>query len=510
MTLSELQKQFEDKKFPIELPGHLIGLDWVKVNKGTRLKGSHNPNDGSSIASMEIDRGVIEKALDCANKSTKFQILDLDQRAKIVGDFRSRLADFQSLAIDIMRVETGLPRWEAALELDHALRYLEYMSTNASEVFEDLHRPARLGQFSQNVEFQPIGTVAAFLPFSTPLTHFALYFSASMLMGCPLVLFSSSQAVANSYLIASIIKDLNIPDNAVSVIFSNFEYYKLAISDQRVKAALYTGSREHCELIRRERRLGRQNILQSGGKNAVIVHSSADLDLAVKCVAFGALTGAGQRCSSTSRVFVYKPLMKEFREKLLEAFTSVKVGRTDIDSGDEPFMGPLYSKKAVDKYLRFQTMANRESTKTDLWGKALGLTPEGSFVAPSIHYIENFDNLQAYQSNVLFSPDVTLYPYDVLDTAIDHINTTDASYVVSFIGDADVFKDRRKLFLAPNLLVNQPTIEFDVALPLAGRLQSGHHRFHGPGLAIYLGYPQVIIEDSGVSGMVSEWPWPKL
>jgi acyl-CoA reductase-like NAD-dependent aldehyde dehydrogenase len=137
-------------------------------------------------------------------------------------------------------------------------------------------------------------------------------------------------------------------------------------------------------------------------------------------------------------------------------------------------------------------MANRESEKTLLWGRSMESMPHGNFVTPGIHHLTRFDNNSAYQGNVLFCPDVAVYDYDVLDTAIEQINTTDAAFAVSFIGDADALEERRHAFLAPNLLVNIPTVETEATLPLAGRLLSGHHRYHGPGVALYLCYPQVL------------------
>jgi acyl-CoA reductase-like NAD-dependent aldehyde dehydrogenase len=235
-------------------------------------------------------------------------------------------------------------------------------------------------------------------------------------------------------------------------------------------------------------------VLQSGGKNAVIVDSTADLKLAVHCVTEGALTTAGQRCTSTSRVFVNKSILEPFSAALVEAFKKVPTGRTDDPASKEtdPLMGPLYSSKALDKYLRFQTMAHRDAARTLLWGKTIEGAP-GFHVTPSVHYVTKFDNASAYQGNVLFAPDVAVYDFDTVDLAISQINTTDASFAVSFIGDPEILVKRRAQFLAPNLIVNGSTIETSATLPLAGRLQSGHHRYHGPGVAFYLCYPQILL-----------------
>jgi acyl-CoA reductase-like NAD-dependent aldehyde dehydrogenase len=362
------------------------------------------------------------------------------------------------------------------------------------------------------VEMLPIGVTAAYLPFSTPVTSFAFYFVGSVLAGCPLILTSSTHAALHALHFALLAREADLPASLLNVVFGNFNSFKQLITDRRVAAILYTGSREHCDAIRTESKLhvGRQVVLQSGGKNAVVVDASADLAQATKCVVYGALKSAGQRCTSTSRVFVHRTRGAEFREALVEAFKRVKVGRTDVEGepGREPFMGPLYSAKAVEKYLRFQTMANRESEKTLLWGKAYEAEPRGFFVTPSLHFLSRFDNNNAYQGNVLFSPDVAIYDYDDLDTAIEQLNTTDAAFAVAFVGDPATIAGKRHLFLAPNLLVNTPTVETEATLPLAGRLASGHHRFHGPGIALYLCYPQVLSSDPDAERLIREWRFP--
>jgi acyl-CoA reductase-like NAD-dependent aldehyde dehydrogenase len=513
MDLKAFAAQIAARSFPLAWPGQYIDGAWVAPRRGSLLKPSLNPNDGTKLIEVGPDKDAVNAALEAAFRAKKhIAETPIAERMEWLHRFRQLLSDYETAAVDLMRYEAGKPRWEAQADFDSALRYLEWVATKGEEVFDQLLQPARLGQDNATFKMLPIGVTAAYLPFSTPLTSFVFYFGATMLAGCPLILNSSSHALLPSLLYALTAQELDLPKSWLNVVFGNFNSFKQMFCDKRISAVLYTGSREHCDVIRLESRahLGRQVVLQSGGKNAVIVHSSADLDHAVKCVVYGALKTAGQRCTSTSRVFVYRSLMQDFNARLYAAFNKVSIGRTDLDEpGDGPLVGPLYSDKAVEKFLRFQTMANRESEKTLLWGKAIETLPKGNFVSPSLHYVTKFDDSSAYQGNVLFSPDVAIYDYDVLDTAIEQINTTDAAFAVSFIGDPDVLEARRHLFLAPNLLVNQPTAEMETTLPLAGRLQSGHHRYHGPGIALYLCYPQVLAHGGTAEAQIRDWPWPK-
>src|SRR5690606_16760312 len=145
----------------------------------------------------------------------------------------------------------------------------------------------------------------------------------------------------------------------------------------------------------------------------------------------GGFKGSGQLCTSTSQIFVHKSLQSELSEALVAKVQSLKIGRTD--SADENvFMGPMYSRKAVEKFLRYQTMAHREAKADLLWGKHLDAKTDMCLVAPGVHLMTNFDPSSSYQSNVLFCPDISLSEYEKLDDGVPFIFTTDAPYGASF------------------------------------------------------------------------------
>jgi acyl-CoA reductase-like NAD-dependent aldehyde dehydrogenase len=510
--LTQFVESLAGRQFPVEWPGNWIGKRWQLPKAGEARK-SLNPNTGELLCQVLSDRASIGQAIDFAEQSrAAISQVGLEARLNILRLLKQHLADHEASVKRCLQIEAGKPQWEATSDFDAALRYLSWVAENGGGIFESLLAPARLGKVSGDFRLLPLGVVAAYLPFSTPLTSFVHYFSASVLAGCPLILSTSSHAALSSILFAHLDQELDLPAGMLQVLFGNFDTFKKILSDRRIAAVLFLGSREHCDEIRNETRtrLGRQHVLQSGGKNAVLVHSTADLDQAVKATVYGATKSSGQLCSSTSRVFIYRPQVQEFSDRLVRAMKALDIGRTDLDNSPGPFMGPLYSQKAVEKFLRFQTMAARESKQNYIWGKAIEGGGNGYFVRPGIHYLDSFDPQSAYQGNVLFSPDLALYGYDRLEQAIEMCNSTDAALAVSFIGDPDVVKKRREQFLAPNILVNRPTVEFEATLPLAGRLQSGHHRYHSAGIALYLCYPQVVQLPDDNEEMLSKWPWPAI
>ena len=287
-------------------------------------------------------------------------------------------------------------------------------------------------------------------------------------------------------------------------------YIFVTLLDRRVSAVMFTGSKEHCEKIQRTsiKSYNRRLILQSGGKNSAIVHSSANIDLAVQGIVLGVVKSAGQLCSSTSRVFVSRDCFSTFKNRLSHAFKNILVGPTDaFDSTCGPLMGPLYSEKSLEKFLRFQTMAQREALETIAWGCAVeNQQLDGFFVRPGLHVLDKINIKSAYQSNVLFSPDLALYEYKELEEAIEATNMTESALCVSFYGKSKIVEDRRHLFFTPNIMVNLPTVEIEALLPLAPRGQWVQHSAQGVGAALDLCYPQVLIQSNMQKEKINSWP----
>jgi aldehyde dehydrogenase (NAD+) len=125
-------------------------------------------------------------------------------------------------------------------------------------------------------------------------------------------------------------------------------------------------------------RLGK-SLLELGGNNAVIVDETANLDLAVPAIVFGAVGTAGQRCTSTRRVFAHRVIAAELERRLIHAYKQVRIG-DPLESGT--LMGPLIDARAVERYTEAIDLA-RQAGGELLTGGALLKRP-GNFVEPAI------------------------------------------------------------------------------------------------------------------------------
>jgi len=183
------------------------------------------------------------------------------------------------------------------------------------------------------------------------------------------------------------------------------------VGDRRVELISFTGStavgRKVGEAV--AARLGK-SLLELGGNNAVIVDEFADLELAVPAIVFGAVGTAGQRCTSTRRVFVHESRQQELEKKLIHAYSQVKIGNP-LDPG--VLMGPLIDAIAVGQYRSAIDAAQTQGGVVLSGGKPI--SGKGNFVQPALIRARN--DAAVVQSET-FAPILYMIPFRSLDDAI--------------------------------------------------------------------------------------------
>ncbi|MDD9952288.1 MAG: aldehyde dehydrogenase family protein [Zetaproteobacteria bacterium] len=485
-----------------EIQHHWIGGKLTTLPSKTTPYISFNPNTGKKLAYFAFSEHALIQAIDCAEhiESTLRDEYSLMKGVECLNALCQAVQAHQGDLIKSLQVEIGKTHSEACDEVQAAVQYCEWTAKNAESILESLLFTKQIHSTSPfDLKLLPVGTAISYTSFSTPLAQMMHTVVASILARCPLIICSSTQACLTTHIFAQCLQKMDYPSGGINVVYAPFTGFLKSLADSRIRAIIYTGSAEHCAELKTNSKgyVGRQLILQSGGKNTALVHSSADTQSAAKGVFAGCIRYSGQLCTSTNRAFVFRSQLEPFIEMLQQEHNRLEIIRTDTDESTENrlIMGPLYSAKSVERFLRFQTMAGREAERSIQRGKLTALEghPEGFFVLPGIHLMGELNASSAYQKTILMAPDLAIYVYDVLNEAIELINTAASTHVVSFYGDTNILEDRRYRILAPNVTINQPMHGQDISFPLAGRSPFGHHRFLGSMLTFYLSYPQALI-----------------
>jgi L-aminoadipate-semialdehyde dehydrogenase len=183
--------------------------------------------------------------------------------------------------------------------------------------------------------------------------------------------------------------------------------------DGRVPLLSFTGSIAVGRTVaaRVAGRLGRA-ILELGGNNGVIVLDDADPDLAVRAITFGAVGTAGQRCTSTRRLFVQRGIAGALTERLIAAYRSVRIG-DPLEDG--VLMGPLITPAAVERYRSALAAASRQGGKLLCGGRALDRP--GNFVEPALVLAPRHDAFPIAWEET-FAPILYVFEVEDLEAAL--------------------------------------------------------------------------------------------
>ena len=190
------------------------------------------------------------------------------------------------------------------------------------------------------------------------------------------------------------------------------------VDDKRVPLISFTGSTHVGRIVgeRVAQRLGR-SLLELGGNNAIIVEESADMKLAIPAIVFGAVGTAGQRCTTTRRVFVQESIFDSVLETLVKAYKQVETKIGDPTQATT-LMGPLNSQAAVQQFLGAIGKAKDAGGTVRTGGTAI--EGKGNFVLPTI--ITGVDNSHEVVQTETFAPILYVIPYKTLDQALDMQN----------------------------------------------------------------------------------------
>src|SRR5688572_23017475 len=268
-------------------------------------------------------------------------------------------------------------------------------------------------------QWHPIGIVGVISAFNFPVAVWAWNAFVAAVCGDITIWKPSPKtplsAIASMKICNEALRAGGFPDifflfnDAGTELASNF------VDDKRIGLVSFTGSTKVGRIVgeRVARRMGR-SLLELGGNNAIIVDASADLKLAIPAIACGAVGTAGQRCTTTRRLFVHESIHDDVLAKLVAAFKQVE---KKIGDPTDPanLMGPLNSRDGVQAYLDAIEQAKAAGGKVETGGAAIDR--KGNFVLPTI--VTGLTNDAEVVQTETFAPILYVMKYGQLDEAIE-------------------------------------------------------------------------------------------
>ncbi len=343
------------------------------------------PADGKLLARVaKATRADYERVVATGTDVfARWRMLPAPQRGEVVRrigeELRRRKADLGAL----VSLEAGKIASEGLGEVQEMIDMADFavgLSRQLYGMTMQSERP-RHRMFEQ---WHPLGTVGVITAFNFPVAVWSWNAFLAAVCG-DVVLWKPSEktplcALAVSRIVDRVLAETGWRGVMNCVIGDVAEVGEPMLDDPRVALVSATGSCRMGKVVgpRVAARLGR-TLLELGGNNAVVVMRDADLDLALRAVLFGAVGTAGQRCTTTRRLYLDRKIAKRFTSRLVAAYRKVKIGHP-LEAGT--LCGPLIDAAAAKGFEAAIRRARDEGGRVLVGGGTLGRP--GFYVEPTI------------------------------------------------------------------------------------------------------------------------------
>jgi succinylglutamic semialdehyde dehydrogenase len=456
------------------------------------------------VAEAPWARAQVDRAVEAARGAfPAWRRLGAPARAALLRAYQARLQAHQEpLALAISR-EIGKPRWEAKAEVQAMIAKVEVSLTEGAALSRDLVVEGLPGE----IRHRPHGVAAVLGPFNFPghLPNGQLV--PALLAGNAVVFKPSEKGVATGALIARCLHEAGFPAGVVSVVQGGAAVAQHLVAHPGVDAILFTGSLAVGQriLAATAHRPGVLVALELGGKNASLVLDDADLERAVREVAFSGFATAGQRCTATSRVIATRAVAGRLAEGLARAARGARVGHP-ADEG--VFCGPLIAEGARQQLLAAQRLAVAAGFEPLAPGGAVEARTRGYYVQPAVHLApRGVHHLAGYTDTELFAPDLAVLVVEDVEQAIAVANATPFGLSAAvYTRDRVAFERCAEELEVGVLHWNRSSAGASGRLPFGGVKASGNHRPGGVTMGQSCGYAQGVLLPLEPPGPLPTWP----
>lgn len=372
------------------------------------------------------------------------------------------------------------------IEVDAAVQWIRYMAGWTTKIYGrtldlSIQIPENSNYFGYT-RLEPVGVVAAIVPWNFPFLMAVWKFSAAVAAGCTMVLKPAEQTPLTAVKLAELVLESGFPPGVLNVITGNGEITgRLLVEHKDISKISFTGSTEVGKEIGKKASENLKRVsLELGGKSPMIIMKDCDLMKAVNGALNAIFFNQGQVCTAGSRIIVHESIYDEFLDKFSYSADCIKVG-----SGFDPTsdMGPLISKEHKNRVLDYINLALCEDGV--IHTKNNDIPKKGFFVRPTV--ISNINsNSKIYQEEI-FGPVAVVIPFQNEREAVFHANNTkyglgasiwgkDISAILRLIPEID----------AGTVWINSHNM-LDPNMPFGGFKESGLGREHGwEGVESYL------------------------
>lgn len=376
-----------------------------------------NPANGQMLGRVRMGAASdYEHAIaDATEVAARWRMLPAPQRGEIVRQIGDELRIHKNALGSLVTLEMGKILAEGRGEVQEMIDMADF-AVGLSRQLCGLSMHSERPGHRMYEQWHPLGIVGVITAFNFPVAVWAWNALLAAVCGNVVVWKPSPAtplcAVAVQHICNRVLSRNGWEGVFQLIVGDTMEVGERMVADPRIPLVSATGStpmgRRVGEIV--ARRLGR-TLLELGGNNAIIVMEDADQELTLRAVMFGAVGTAGQRCTTTRRLFLHRTIEAQFTQRLVAAYGQVRIGDPMDPS---TLMGPLINPGAVARMQEGLQEARRQGATVLYGGEPLPELGAG-FVRPALVRVEQPIALMREE---IFAPILYLCPFDSLDQAI--------------------------------------------------------------------------------------------
>lgn len=381
---------------------------------------SFNPASGDCIAQIQtVNRAGYERVVqESLNVFQHWREVPAPKRGECIRLIAEELRTYKDALGTLIALEMGKIKAEGDGEVQEMIDMADFAVGQSRMLYGKTMHSERAKHRMQE-QWHPLGPVGVITAFNFPVAVWAWNAFIAAICGDTVIWKPSHKtplcAIAVQKICERVMQRAGYGDVFSLFITQDNTLATDFVADSRVPLISFTGSipvgQKVGEIV--ARRFGK-TLLELSGNNAIIVDETADIKLAIRAIVFGAVGTAGQRCTSTRRLFVHASCYDEVVQKLVQAYASITIGDP---LQPNTLMGPLIDQTAVDHYLAALATVQKQGGEILYGGHAI--PGKGYFVAPTLIKAQNHWDIVQQET---FAPILYIIPYQDLTDAIAQQN----------------------------------------------------------------------------------------
>ena len=397
-------------------PGACTGAGWWSSSSSSERLESRNPATGEVIARVvPATEADYERVVTEAQRAfAQWRLVPAPKRGEVIRLIGQTLREKKDALGSLVSMEVGKIKAEGDGEVQEMIDMADFAVGQSRMLYgQTMHseRPSH----RMYEQWHPLGPIGVLTAFNFPMAVWAWNAFIAAIAGDTTIWKPSPKAplcaIAVQRICNRVMEEQGCAGVFSLVVTDHTALAETMVRDGRLPLISFTGSvpvgRNVAQAV--GGRLGRV-LLELSGNNAIMVDETADLDLAVRAILFGAVGTAGQRCTTTRRLIVQESKYDELVSRLVSAYKQVQIG-DPLKSG--VLMGPLIDQAAVQTYRAALEEIRKEGGEILYGGHVL--PGPGYFVEPTIVLAQNRWPIVQRET---FAPILYLMTYKTIDDAI--------------------------------------------------------------------------------------------